>query len=89
MRNINGLAKSKIDKTWAINNSMAQESKGTTEATKQVVEILDANYEQADLQAVVNTTGPHLSLHDKNIVSTTRTSYWTYSRNLRSCLTGH
>ena len=33
---------------------------------QRVVKILDANYEKADLQAVVDATGPHLSLHDKN-----------------------
>ena len=27
---------------------------------------MDANYEKADLHAVVDTTGPHLSLQDKN-----------------------
>jgi hypothetical protein len=66
MRNINSLANSKIDKVWAINNTMAQEPVSITEATKWVVQIFDANYEKADLQAVVDATGPHLSLHDKN-----------------------
>jgi len=66
MRNINGLASTKIEKAWAVNNIMAHEPMSTKNATHRVVEILDANYEKADLQAVVDTTGPHLSLQDKN-----------------------
>ncbi len=66
MRNINSLASTKIEKDWAVNNSMAQDSVSTKKATQRVVKILDSNYEKADLQAVVDTTGPHLSLHDKN-----------------------
>ena len=62
MRNINSLASSKIEKAWAVNNSMAHEPVNS----QRVVEILDANYEKADLQAVVDAAGPHLSLHDKN-----------------------
>ncbi len=45
---------------------MAQEPVSTKNATQRVVKILDANYEKANLQAVVNATGPHHSLHDKN-----------------------
>ena len=45
---------------------MAQEPMSTKKATQRVVEILDANYEKADLQALVDATGPHLGLHDKN-----------------------
>ena len=42
---------------------MAQEPASTTESTNRVVQILDANYEKTDLQAVVQATGPHLHLH--------------------------
>jgi len=66
MRNINSLASTKIDKAWAVSNSMAHEPMSTKSATQRVLGILDANYEKADLQAVVDTTGPHLSLQDKN-----------------------
>ena len=45
---------------------MAQEPMSTKKATQRVVKILDANYEKADLRAMVDATGPHLSLHDKN-----------------------
>jgi len=66
MRNINSLASTKIEKAWSVNNSMAHEPISTNNAIQRVVEILDANYEQADLQAVVDATGLHLSLQDKN-----------------------
>jgi hypothetical protein len=66
MRNRNSLANTKIDKAWAVNNSMAHEPVSTKNATQRVVEILDATYKKADLRAVVDATGPHLSLQDKN-----------------------
>ena len=66
MRNINSLTSTKIDKAWAVNNSMAHEPVNTKNATQRVVEILDATYKKADLRAVVDATGPHLSLQDKN-----------------------
>ena len=59
MRNINSLASTKIEKAWPVNNSMAQEPVSTKKATQRVVEILDANYEKADLQTVVDASGPH------------------------------
>ena len=58
MRNINSLASTKIEKAWSVNNSLAHEPVSTKNATQRVVEILDANYEKADLQAVVEATGP-------------------------------
>ena len=69
MRNINSIACPWIEKAWAINNSLAQEPASTTEATKRVVPIFDANYEKTDLQKVVEATGPHLSLHKKRKVT--------------------
>jgi hypothetical protein len=56
MRNINSLASTKIEKAWAVNNSMAHKPTSTKNATQRVVEILDANYEKVVLQAVVDTT---------------------------------
>ena len=66
MRNINSLSSTKIGKAWTVNNSMAREPMSTKNATQRVVEIMDSNYEKTDLQAVVDATGPHLSLQDKN-----------------------
>ncbi len=45
---------------------MAHEPMSTKKATQRAVKILDANYEKADLQVVVDVTGLHLGLHDKN-----------------------
>ena len=81
-RNINSLANSKINKTLSLNNSMAQECISTTEATQQTVQILDAKYKKADLQAVIDPTGLHLSLCD-------RASYCSYLWSLRNCSMGH
>lgn len=50
MRDINSLTTSKLESTWAINNSMVQEPHGTHKATQRVVHILDTKYEKADLQ---------------------------------------
>ena len=49
MRNIISLASTKIDKAWAVNKSMTHEPMSTKGATQRSVEILDANYEKADL----------------------------------------
>ena len=64
MRDINSLTTSKMEKAWTVNNSMAHEPHSMQEATKQVVHILDAKYEKADLQSVVSTNCTHLSLQD-------------------------
>ena len=64
MRNINSLTKSKIEKAWTVHNSLAHEPHSTQEATKRVVQILDAKYEKADLQSVVSANCTHLSPQD-------------------------
>ena len=66
MRDINSLTTSNMEKAWTGNNSMAHEPHSTQEATKQIVHILDAKYEKADLQSVVSTNCTHLSLQDQN-----------------------
>ena len=66
MRDINSLTTSKLESTWTVNNSMAQEPHSTQEATQRVVHILDAKYEKADLQSVVSANCTHLSLQDQN-----------------------
>jgi predicted oxidoreductase len=82
LRNISSLASTKIDKAWAVNNSMAHEPVSTKNATQRVVQILDANYEKSDRKQWYKPL-------DHTSASKTRTSYWSYSRNLKSCLTGH
>ncbi len=67
MRDINNLStSSKIEKAWSVNHSMVHEPKSTEEVTKRAIHILDAKYEKADLQTVVDTNCPHLSLPDQN-----------------------
>jgi hypothetical protein len=65
MRDINSLTTSKMDKAWAVNNSMASDLQSTQEATQHVVHILDAKYEKADLQSIDSTNCTHLSLQDQ------------------------
>ena len=45
---------------------MAHEPQSMYKATQQVVHILDAKYEKADLQSVVSANCTHLSLQDQN-----------------------
>ena len=66
MRDINSLStSSKIEKAWSVNHSMIHEPRSTEEATQRAVHILDAKYEKADLQSVVDNNCPHLSLQDQ------------------------
>ena len=52
-----------IDWAWTANNSiMAHEPKSTLDATNQVIKILDAKYEKADLKALVKDECKHLSV---------------------------
>ncbi len=56
MRNIDNLQlKSSISRALKLNSSYAQEPESTRNATKCVVEILDAKYDKADLQALSRT----------------------------------
>ena len=82
MRNINSLTTSKMEKAWTVHNSLTHEPHSTHEATKCVVQILGTKYEKADLQAVVDVTGPHLSLHEKN-------KLLELLKEFEDCSTGH
>ena len=76
MRDINNLStSSKIEKAWSVNHSMVHEPKSTEEATQRAIHILDAKYEKADLQSVVDTNCPHLSLPDQNKLLELLTKY--------------
>jgi hypothetical protein len=62
MRNINNLQlKSSISRVLKLNSSYAQEPESTRNATKHVVEILDAKYDKADLPSIVKNNCAHLS----------------------------
>jgi hypothetical protein len=75
MRDINPLTKSKMDRAWTVNNSMAHEPHSVQEAAQRIVHIPDAKYENADFQSVINTNCSHLSLHDQNKLLELLTEY--------------
>ncbi len=75
MRDINSLTKSKMEKAWVVNSSMACKLSSMQEATQQVVHILDTKYEKADLQSVVRTNCSHLNLRDQNKLLELLTEY--------------
>jgi hypothetical protein len=57
---------SKMEKAWAVNNSMAHEPSSMQQSTQWVVHILDDKDEKADLQSVASTSCTHLSLKGQN-----------------------
>ncbi len=69
MRNINNLQlKSSISRALKLNSSYAQEPESTRNATKCVVEILDAKYDKADLPSIVKNNCVHLSTPHWNLL---------------------
>jgi hypothetical protein len=63
MRNINNLQlKLSISRALKLDSSFAQEPISTHNATKHIVEILDAKYEKADLPSIVKNDCVHLSM---------------------------
>ena len=64
MRDISKLStRAKIERAWMANNNvMILKPKSTLEATQQVVKILDAKYEKADINAVRADNSKHLSV---------------------------
>ena len=76
MRDINKLSNSsKIENAWSVNHNMVHEPKTTAKATQPVIHIFDVIYEKADLQSVVDTNCPHLSLPDQNKLLDLLTKY--------------
>ncbi len=63
MRNINNLQfKSCISRALKFNSNFAQKPESTRNATKCMVEILDAKYDKADLSSIVKNICVHLSM---------------------------
>ncbi len=63
MRNINNLQlKSGISRALKLNSSYPQEPESTRNATKHMVEILDAKYVKADLPSIVKNNYVYLSM---------------------------
>ncbi len=66
MRNIPNLQlKPRITRGHRENTCFAQEPISTRSATKRVVKILDANYEKADLPAIIRENCSHLTASDR------------------------
>ena len=65
MRDINNLQKAQKLRALRMNNSLAQELISTREATTLVVKILDANYQKADVRAIVETHCTRLTTKQK------------------------
>jgi hypothetical protein len=69
MRNINNLQlKSSISRALKLNSRYAQEPESTCNATKCVVEIVDAKYDKADLPSIVKNNCAHLSMPHQNLL---------------------
>ncbi len=66
MRNINNLQRHSILRLPKLNNSLAKEPISTKDATNRAVRILDAKYNKADLQSIVNNNCKHLSADQQN-----------------------
>ena len=64
-----------MEKAWAVSNIMACAPSSMQEATQQVIHVLDAKYEKADLQWVVSANCTRLSLQDKNKLLELLTEY--------------
>jgi hypothetical protein len=68
MRNINNLQlEPSISRALKLNSSFAQEPTSTRNATKCIVEILDAKYGKADLPSIVKYNCMHLSTSHRNL----------------------
>jgi hypothetical protein len=68
MRNINNLQlKSSISRVLRLNSSFAQEPISTPNATKHIVEIVDAKYDKADIPSIVKNNCAHLSMPHCNL----------------------
>ena len=66
-KKINNLSKYMI-KSLEMHSTLAQEPKSTEEATQCIIRILDARYEMADLQAIVNNNCSHLNSNKQNLL---------------------
>ncbi len=69
MRNINNLQlKPGISRALKLNSSFAQEPASTRNTTKRIVEIMDVNYNKADLPSIVKNNCAHLSTSHCNLL---------------------
>ncbi len=76
MRDITSLStRSNFEKAWSVNQSMISEPQSTEKSTQHAICIIDAKYGKADLQSVVYTNCPCLSLPDQNKLLDILTKY--------------
>jgi hypothetical protein len=68
MGNINYLQGSSTLHVLKLNHSLAMEPHITQDATKRVMQILDAKYKKADLQSIIRDNCKHLSTDQQNKV---------------------
>ncbi len=69
MRNINNLQlKSSISRAFKLNANYAQQPESTHNATKRIVEILDAKYDKVDLPSIVKNDCGHLSVPHQSLL---------------------
>jgi hypothetical protein len=69
LQNINYLQGSSTLRALKLNHSLATEPQSTQDATKRVTRILDAKYNKADLQSIVQNNCKHLSAdHQKKLL---------------------
>jgi hypothetical protein len=69
MRNISNLQlKSSISRALKLNSSYALEPESTHNATKRMVEILDAKYDKSDLPSIAKNNCAHLSMLHWNLL---------------------
>jgi hypothetical protein len=75
MRNINYLQGSSTIRVLRLNHSLAVEPQSTQDAPKHVTQILDAKYQKADLQSIVNDKCKHLSTNQQKKLLQLLTKY--------------
>jgi hypothetical protein len=75
MRNINYLQGSSTLSALRLNHSLAMEPQSTQDATKRVMQILDAKYKKADLQSIVRDNCKHRSADQKKKLLQLLTKY--------------
>ncbi len=69
MSNINNLQlKPSISRVLKLNSNFAQEPTSTCNATKRIMEILDAKYDKADLPSIIKNNCAHLSTSHCNLL---------------------
>ncbi len=75
MRNINYLQGSSTIHALRLNHSLAMELQSTQDATKRVTQILDAEYQKADLQSIAKDKCKHLSTNQQKKLLQLLTKY--------------